>query len=298
VDLRVELDRKWSDRAKNEAFTEEGQFKALAKALKDCTGKFDVCITHGSAHQVTFKDLGLPWRQPSGLARCEISDLLIIVWTDNPFPSRRVKKREVRICFLQNKIDKRKGILGGGVGKEYNFPGNVEQWALLNRRPEVIGHGRFDPPPDILSSALVPAIGAFGVFYRSKSTGREMAYWPADVIVPSDLTGRKKILKVVSSGLSIRKSGHIPYCAQAKTRKEFVNSLIGMLVGSPIEWAHRSHEAAFKLIRYGMPGRSEWLGNFDDVVGELIRGLDGEPEIEQRQGVSDIQACANAVAGY
>ena len=74
--------------------------------------------------------------------------------------------QSIRISFLQAKSERK--IMKNQCISNQPFKANLEQWDLLAHRPIINGVGSFDPPPNLLSSAILPSIGTFGFFYRHR----------------------------------------------------------------------------------------------------------------------------------
>lgn len=131
---------------------------------------------HGNRYQVTFnaaRGAGRP------TPRCELCDVMIIHYpADNASAAR--------ITFNQAKVST--NTLGCGrsataVGPD-SFRANLEQWDLLSNRPSINPATRtFHPPIDLLSGAILPSVGTFGVFYPSH-TGFDFAYFVAAGLTP------------------------------------------------------------------------------------------------------------------
>ncbi|QDW67903.1 hypothetical protein FPZ22_08130 [Luteimonas granuli] len=131
---------------------------------------------HGNRYQVTFQQARGAGRSTP---RCELCDVLIIHYpAGNPSAAR--------LTFNQAKAaSKPLGCLGlASLHQPYSFGANLEQWDLLSNRPLVRPATKtFQPPSDLLSGALLPSVGSFGVFYPA-SAGFEFAYFVADRLNP------------------------------------------------------------------------------------------------------------------
>lgn len=160
------------------AFGEIAQFRALKDAFRALKPKFQVEEYHGAKRQVYF-DTTQPWLRPR--ARCELCDLLLITYSTTGRP-------QVRLMLLQAKLSRNThSNLCSSRGLQSHptqFQANYEQWDLLSSRPRLDPTGVFAPPPDLLRTAVVPSIGAFGVFHRSDSGSIDMFYASADTLLP------------------------------------------------------------------------------------------------------------------
>lgn len=172
-------------------------FETLRDAFEETTWDFLVEVLHGNRSQVTFATRE-PWEKPPGSAQCELCDLLIVSFRAEPFAAR--------LTLLQNKADRSIG------GVPDRFVGDVAQWTLLTKRPTVTGVGRFRPPPNLLSGALLPSVGSFGVFYRNAVHQYSMAYRIASELRPlrtSQSKNRKRTLGSLLGPVAVRSiAGH------------------------------------------------------------------------------------------
>lgn len=233
------LKREFLRRSASSAFGEIAQFRALKDAFGALKPKFQVEEYHGAKRQVYF-DTTQPWLRPR--ARCELCDLLLITYSTTGHP-------QVRLMLLQAKLSRSTHPkLCSSQGLKHHpteFHGNFEQWDLLSARPTLQPTGVFTPPPDLLRSAVVPSVGAFGVFHRSASGAIDMFYASADTLQPvgSPTTRYGKLSTTVVPDLR-RFSGFIdkPLCCCLLT---FGKSLFQLQLGTPIV----STNAAGALIR-------------------------------------------------
>lgn len=150
-------------------FAELPLFRALADSLRLASTHVNAEEYHGASHQVQFNGDGINSRIG---ARCELSDLLIVVYSQ--------KFKTARFTFLQAKSERAFPVIPAG----WNYSANLEQWDLLSRRPSLAGIGQFNPPSDLLSAAVLPSIGSFGFFYGTASNGFQMLYASADILAP------------------------------------------------------------------------------------------------------------------
>ena len=236
------------------------QFRALMRALREVNQGVRVAEFHGSGHQV-FQPVVTPWVRSSG--RCELSDLCII-W----FRTRR--KREGRITFLQAKRSHRahsvfswfstvrdhalpwpsrlvcdhlihvlqRSIAHGEVlclpdhPFEQEFEADSTQWHLLNRRPRVVGHGGFAPPPDLLSGAILPSVGSYGVFHEWRGD-RTFFYASADLLASNALGSAGHCRLSMSSEQPFRQLGGYNEQTWACCPCMFGLGLYSGIIGSP-----------------------------------------------------------------
>lgn len=225
------LSRRFAMESAKENFSEVAQFRALIRAFGGAGPQFHVEEYHGPKHQVIFNGQGAWGRSP---ARCELCDVLFIAYRIRP-------SLEIRITFLQAKRSKENHSTAcssyPGKLDAINFKANLEQWDLLARRPPLLPHPPFEAPPTLLSAALLPSIGSFGVFHR-RGRGVEFFYVSADhlkvVGSPSTKNGR---LETDSAAVTIRKIGahtEVVYCCCLPL---FARELYSLRIGSPLEAA-------------------------------------------------------------
>jgi hypothetical protein len=233
-------------------------FNCLMESLKSQSPKFAVESYHGSSKQVSFKPF-VPWDRRER-ARCELADLLIVWFPDNPADN-------VRITFLQAKYERKKVI----KPSMHAYSANLEQWDLLANRPEIDGVG-FSVPPDLLSGATLPSIGSFGFFYHSNAK-IELYYSSADCLcVPAPHGNRRYYkLKARSNIRAIRASqAGIAECVRADNLHDFGDALYAGLIGSPV------NDCSVNWLLSVLSG----LANRGGLANELIKHLLKENPIE------------------
>jgi hypothetical protein len=213
-------------------FTEVGQFRALIRAFAGLKPHFYLEEFHGFKRQVYF-DTSLAWQRKR--ARCELCDVLLIVYTTNG-------GFDVRMTLLQAKLSREKHIVGlttsAGRIERQAFKANFEQWSLLCERPVLIPTTVFDPPPDLLSGALLPSVGTFGVFHRLTSGLVDLFYICADCLEPAsrpvkaDTRFGKLITKYGNPDQRFAGSwNEVTYCS---TIFDFARSLYELSIGTPV----------------------------------------------------------------
>jgi hypothetical protein len=194
-------------------------FRALAHSLCHASGGFHVEEYHGNAHQVDFQGDGKHSR-PNAL--CELSDLLILVYSPTA--------QTARFTYLQAKSER------GTVGNPnvHAFNANLEQWDLLSRKPTISGHGKFNPPGDLLSGAQLASIGSFGIFYRNRARGTEMAYASGDCLSPTAIHALRRGKVALQGASIIRKVHGLPERTFLTSNYEFARDLFGLRIGEPL----------------------------------------------------------------
>ena len=197
-------------------------FRAMHSALAGLNGKFQIEEYHGNSHQVIFTGNGTHARTN---ARCELSDLMIITYSSI--------STNVRLTYLQAKSER--ASLSSVCGRK--FSANLEQWFMLSNRPHIMGVGKFKPPADLLSNALLPSVGSFAFFYKDKFGDFQTYYSTANHLAPS-VTYSKRYgkLRALGSCNVINNAGHSE-CLAACGNKAFAKSLYSLEIGTPVHGA-------------------------------------------------------------
>lgn len=111
---------------------------------------------------------------------------------------------------------------------------------LLSSRPKISGVGRFNPPPDLLSGAILPSIGSFAFFYKDKAGEFQTYFSSANQLSPptnySQRNGR------LLASVTCKVKSHIKYdeCLAACGNQSFASSLYRLEIGSPCSWRTNS----------------------------------------------------------
>lgn len=232
------------------AFTEVEQFRAMMRAFRALTSTFYLEEFHGFKRQVYF-DTVRPWMRRR--ARCELCDVLFVVY------SRRAGL-EVRMTLLQAKLSRDVHCTSLPVYKgriePQSFHANYEQWDLLSRRPKLHPTGVFEPPPELLSSALLSSVGTFGIFFRSPNGAVDLFYVSADRLrpkgTPSGPNARlgKLQTKRGFATRSISAWKEVTYCPSSR---EFAASLYRLEIGTPIL------KISSGGVRHGFDPQLDWV---------------------------------------
>lgn len=195
-------------------------FQKMHKALVELSGKFEVEEYHGTAHQVNFTGNGSFARTN---ARCELSDLMIVTFSSIT--------KSARLTYLQAKSER--AILASVCGRQ--FSANLEQWYLLAQRPQIKGVGKFNPPPDLLSSSLLPSIGSFAFFYKD-TVGNFQTYYAAANFLTPPKTYSQRYGKLQAIGAChVRTKATYSECLAACGNRSFAESLFRLEIGTPID---------------------------------------------------------------
>ncbi len=143
------------------------------------------------------------------------------------------------------------------------FQANYEQWDLLSTRPRLDPTGSFAPPPDLLQKAIVPSIGAFGVFHRTEHGPIGMFYASADTLQPvGSPKGKYGKLStiVVPKFRQFHGFPDKPLCCCLFT---FGKALFELHLGTPVVWTDA----------HGARARNEPLASFAaNIVATYLRG--------------------------
>ncbi len=167
-------------------------------------------------------------------ARCELCDVLFVTYSTN-------RGLSVRMSLLQAKLSRSVHATGlpSHLGKiePHLFHANFEQWDLLCSRPPLDPTSVFVPPPDLLTSAVLPSVGSFGIFFKSHTGAIDLFYASADSldihVTPSGPSARLGKLKTVPGPAARKIFGwnEATYCPSAC---KFAASLFRLEIGTPI----------------------------------------------------------------
>lgn len=200
-------------------------FRALSNTIKSISTQFSINEYHGAGHQVTFTATP-PLSRP--IPRCELADLMIVAY-------RTVPSLSIRVTYFQAKSE-RAYAQASLCGRTFSFCGNVEQWCLLAERPQISGCGRFKPPADLLTGALLDSIGTFGFFYRLNTTSPyEMFYSVASNLSPANRLARYSKLNVTVPCYKHHWSYDYAETVATGCFECFAHDLASNFIGSPIE---------------------------------------------------------------
>lgn len=199
---------------------------------------FQVEEYHGAKRQVYF-DTSHSWLRPR--ARCELCDLLIISYSVAPVA-------QVRLMLLQAKLSREShpGLCSRKPARSFStqFAANFEQWDLLSSRPRLDPTGAFSPPPYLLQSAIVPSVGAFGVFHVTARGNVDMFYASADTLLPVGHPTKKYGKLTTTATTSLRYfNGYadVPTCCCLAT---FGEALFELKLGTPVSTTKKGDPVA------------------------------------------------------
>lgn len=195
-------------------------FQAMHTTLVGLSGNFDIEEYHGTSNQVAFTGNGTYARKN---ARCELSDLMIITYSSIT--------RTARLTYLQAKSER--ATLSSACGCK--FSANLEQWFLLEQRPTIAGVGKFNPPPDLLYSALLPSVGSFAFFHKDP-TGDFQTYYAAANYLAPPATYTQRYGKLQATGpCHVSTTAAHAECLAACGNQSFAKSLFRLEIGTPVD---------------------------------------------------------------
>ena len=211
-------------------------FRALIEAFNSLGPNTLAREFHGQRHQVTFQQCRGAGRDRP---RCEICDLLIIQYPDK-------KPENARLTFNQAKVTLNPILGGKNSGK---FSANLEQWDLLANRPIISpATTTFNPPDHLLSGALLPSVGSFGVFYP-KNGSYDFAYFIAELLHPvKNNASRSGTLKWIHRINKCRNIKGYPEMVGASCLKTFGFALQQGVVGTPVKHYLNQSSGAKKFV--------------------------------------------------
>lgn len=259
-------------------FTEIEQFRAMMRAFGALRPTFYVEEFHGFKRQIYF-NTGLPWLRRR--ARCELCDVLIVTYST-------VGGFESRLTLFQAKLSRKSHSTNRKTRliELQEFRGNYEQWRLLSSRPQLLATTVFSPPRDLLSSAIMPSVGTFGVFYKGNSGLVEMFYAAADCLrplhTPKGPCGRIGQLSTLSGGPAQRVVASRLEATYRPSIAAFAKALFQLKIGTPI------HEDRPGIATSRHEPLSSWVRG---VIAAQLASMDGESvtarELLDRLGPAD-----------
>lgn len=228
--------------------------------------RFHVEEYHGGSHQVKFMGDGGFARKN---ARCELSDLMVIVFSN--------KCKEARLTFLQAKYEKSKSIF-----KHKGFLANSEQWLLLSSRPKITGVKKFNPPQDLLSSAILHSVGSFIFFYKRPNGAFDICYSSADSLGFSYINKNSRSGRLLHINKVVRTSRLWGECVYAPTAFYFFNNLYMMRIGTPINNGPvETKKWLAGILNYHIENNND--SQKRKLASELLTALDIEGDAPKKQ---------------
>ena len=245
-------------------------FRAFIKAF-NVLGKESISKEfHGNKYQVTFNN-GRGVGRPN--PRCELCDVAIIQYQEGQASS-------ARITFNQAKVTSK--YFGCGVTSSsaalYKFSADLEQWDLLSNRPYLSqAVSTFLPPKKLLSGAVLPSVGSFGVFYPVGGTF-EYAYFVADGLYPiTNNAGKSGVLRLKTPLFKIRTISGFDEISGTCCLETFGDALDAGLIGTPISRLISTSAAQSRELRGWFSGLIKGLQQDypdSELPSELLAGLE------------------------
>lgn len=222
-------------------------FRALKDTLSSFPGAFRIEEYHGGRYQVTFTG---DRRHARHLARCELGDLMIVTYSSH--------KPEIRLTYLQAKFERHQL----GLGCRRLFDANLEQWFLLRKRPRVSGYGTFNPPADLLQSALLDSVGSFVFFFKdTNKAGFQCHYASASYLQPIGTAPRRYGKVQLKGPCRVHLVKGYKECLAACSNQTFAQSLYDLQIGTPLDPVVQATQ-----------GTRDWLAGH---LSRLIGGAQG-----------------------
>lgn len=255
-------------------------FRAMNTALREAGDQTYIEEYHGNAHQVEFQ---LNYNGATTNPRCELSDLMIIVYSSRP--------RQARLTYLQAKYERAK--LSGVCGRK--FSANFNQWYLLSHRPYIYGIKNFKPPSDLLRDALLSSVGSFGFFYKDNNGDFQTCFCSADRIFPTR-KGRFKLSCFIQNfsckssmleslceccfanniqewcnqSIELNQVDGYKECVVACTNISFAYNLYNLKIGTPIHNANQSIKNWLAATLRAQVRIADQIGNSSKLARELV----------------------------
>ncbi|OPG80248.1 hypothetical protein B1218_05990 [Pseudomonas ogarae] len=229
---------------------------------------------HGNRYQVRFSATRGVGRS---VPRCELCDLMIIHYpAGNPSGAR--------VTFNQAKVTTNSLVCHTTASVPYNFRANLEQWDLLSNRPSISATtAKVHLPYDLLSSALLPSVGTFGVFYPQGS-GFDFAYFVADGLRPlKNSAKRSGTLQWGTPLRQVRKVGHYDEATTTCCMYGFGRALELGLIGTPLQQTLYGSSGATEM-RYWLASVLSSLRKMhpdSELPNELLEGLELAREADE-----------------
>ena len=149
---------------------------AFINLKSSSTYQYAIDIIHGNKSFVDF-NFNSTWVSTMSYGQSvtrELADMMFVIYSH--------KRNQIRITYMQNK----KGVA------DNKFKADLCQLHLLSQREHITSTTLPDclfGDPDMLSHAILPSVGSYGVFYKCNQ-GVEMSYYPACLISPCSLIGK------------------------------------------------------------------------------------------------------------
>ena len=217
------------------------------------TYQYAIDIIHGHKSYVDFQ-FNSTWVStiPFGQSvKCELADMMFVIY------SKRLN--QIRITYMQNKKGR----------TDNKFNADLYQLHLLSQREHITSPKLPDclfGDPDMLSHAILPSVGSYGVFYKCNHYV-EMSYYPACLISPSSLTGKSKTrtAEYDKSNYGSTIKIHTYFECQGTCKiEDFGNALVNMQIGTPILKGTSAHKKLLIFLSHYVADimQSSWIEEY------------------------------------
>lgn len=223
------------------------------------TCQYNIDIIHGNTSFVDF-NFNSTWVSTIPLGQSvtrELADMMFVIYSK--------RKNQIRITYMQNKKGR----------TDNKFNADLCQLHLLSQREHITSTKLPDclfGNPDMLSHAILPSVGSYGVFYKSNQ-GVEMSYYPASLISPSKLAG-KSVTRTAeydtsNYGCTPKIHGYVE-CQGARQIKDFGDALVNMQIGTPILHGTSAHKELIMFLSHYVADimQSSWIEESRDYIHE------------------------------
>ena len=256
----TDLSKEFHKLTQNVKFNEVCLFTKLQDAFINLrsinpTYQYAIDIIHGHKSYVDFH-FNSTWVSTTPYGKSvtrELADVMFVIYSH--------QKNQIRITYMQNKRG----------ASDYKFIADLYQLHLLSHREHITSTKLPDclfGDPGMLSHAILPSVGSYGVFYKYNKYV-EMSYYPACLISPSSLTG-KSVTRTAEYDTSNYRytpiiNGYIE-CQGTPTLSDFGDALISMQIGTPIYSGMTSHKELIMFLSNNVSGfmQEPWVEEYRD----------------------------------
>ena len=258
----ADLSQEFHKLTHNVKFDEVCLFTKLQDAFinlksSNSTYQYAIDIIHGHKSHVDFK-FNNTWVSTTTYGKPvtrELADMMFVIYSH--------QKNQIRITYMQNKRG----------ASDYKFKADLYQLHLLSYREHITSIKLPDclfGDPDMLSHAILPSVGSYGVFYKCNQWF-EMSYYPACLISPCNPVGQS-VTRTAEYGTN--NYGHTPVingyieCQGTPSLSEFGDALISMQIGTPIYRGMTSHKELIKFLSKNVSGFMQglWTEEYRDYI--------------------------------
>lgn len=226
---------------------------AFINLKSSSTYQYAIDIIHGNKSFVDF-NFNSTWVSTFSFGKNvkrELSDMMFVIYS--------YSKNQIRITYMQNK----KGTA------DTKFRADLCQLHLLSQRERITSRKLPDclfGDKDMLSNAVLPSVGSYGVFYRHNQNV-EMSYYPACRIQPYKLSGTSvvRMAKYDPHNFGKITTTH-GYDEHQGTRQisEFGDALVNMQIGTPIHSGMQAYKGIILFLSKYVSGimQSPWFEEY------------------------------------